>query len=192
MEIKIQLIDRTIAENILPPTQLGVVGVWLEFRGVVRGEENGQTISTLEYEAYPEMAGREIRRLLQEISARRPCLAAKVVHRVGVIPVGETAIYVGVASPHRGEAIALLAEFMDKLKQDVPIWKRRALPVGSSAFRRPEPAKAGTPNKTAIKTLDAAISEIISLCPPLPAVRAPLAEAFGRVLRETVCPPSDL
>ena len=58
-----------------------------------------------------------------------PVCAAKVIHRVGVIPVGETAIYVGVASPHRGEAIALLAEFMDRLKQDVPIWKRRALPT---------------------------------------------------------------
>src|ERR1017187_7316953 len=70
----------------------GDVGAWLEFRGVVRGEENGRTIRALEYEAYPEMAGREIRRLLQEISARHPCSAAKIIHRVGVIPVGETAI----------------------------------------------------------------------------------------------------
>ena len=104
-------------------------GAWLEFRGVVRDEENGQRISALEYEAYPEMAWREIRRLLEEISLRHPCLAAKVIHRVGIIPVGETAIYVGVAASHRGEAIALLAEFMDRLKQDVPIWKRRALPA---------------------------------------------------------------
>ena len=112
-------------------------GAWLEFRGVVRGEENGQPISALEYEAYPEMAEREIRRLLQEMATQHPCLAAKVIHRVGVIPVGETAIYVGVASPHRGEAIALLAEFMDRLKQDVPIWKRRALPAAVSDRRSP-------------------------------------------------------
>ena len=65
MEIEIQLTDQPIAEKILPPTQPGAVGAWLEFRGVVRGEENGQTIRALEYEAYPEMAGREIRRLLQ-------------------------------------------------------------------------------------------------------------------------------
>ncbi len=191
MKIEFQLTNEPIAGKISRP-QSGNVGAWLEFRGVVRGEENGQIISALEYEAYPEMAGREIRRLLQEISARHPCLAAKVIHRIGVIPVGETAIYVGVASPHRGEAIALLAEFMDRLKQDVPIWKRRALPVGSPAFRRPEPAKAGTPNKTALLSLDEAISEIISRCQPLSAVRAPLAEAFGRVLRETVCAPEDL
>ena len=103
MEIEIQLTDRPIAETISPPGQPGAVGAWLEFRGVVRGEENGQNIRALEYEAYPEMAGREIRRLLEEISARHPCLAAKVIHRVGIIPVGETAIYVGVASRHRGK-----------------------------------------------------------------------------------------
>src|SRR5208337_4811505 len=131
MEIEIQLTDRPIAETILSPGQTGAVGAWLEFRGVVRGEENGQAISALEYEAYPEMAEREIRRLLQEISARQPCRAAKVIHRTGIIPVGETAIYVGVVSPHRGEAIALLAEFMDRLKQDVPIWKRRAIADGA-------------------------------------------------------------
>ena len=190
MEIEIQFTDRPIAEKILPPCQPGKVGAWLEFRGKVRGEENRQAIGALEYEAYPEMARREVRRLLQDISARHPCSAAKVIHRVGVIPVGETAIYVGVASPHRAEAIALLAEFMDWLKQDVPIWKSRALPVGSPVFRRPEPAKAGTPNK--IFSLDEARAEIRSRCQPLPAVRTPLAEALGRVLRETVCAPEDL
>src|SRR5437899_444907 len=148
MEIEIQLTSAPIAEKISPPSNLlGAVGAWLEFRGVVRDEETGAKISALEYEAYPEMAEREIRRLLEAIAVKHPCLAVRVIHRVGVIPVGETAIYVGVAGRHRGEAIALLAEFMDRLKQDVPIWKRRALPVRSSAFRRPEPAEAGTPTK---------------------------------------------
>src|SRR5271169_6525884 len=127
MEIEIQLTNELIAGKISPPPQLDSTGAWIEFRGIVRDSENGGKISALEYEAYPEMAGREIRRLLEEISKKNPCLAAKVVHRVGIIPVGETAIYVGVASQHRAEAIALLGEFMDRLKQDVPIWKRRAL-----------------------------------------------------------------
>src|SRR5208283_2225907 len=120
----------------------------------------------------------------------------KVIHRVGVIPAGETAIYVGVASPHRGEAIELLAEFMDRLKQDVPVWKRRALPtniVGDDvrsltlSAKKPE-----TPHVVSYKSLDEARAAIRSRCPPLPAVRAPLAEALGRVLRETVCAPEDL
>ena len=200
MEIEIQLTDRPIAETILPPGQPGVVGAWLEFRGVVRGEENGRTIRALEYEAYPEMAKREIRRLLQEISARHPCRVAKVIHRVGVIPVGETAIYVGVASPHRGEAIALLAKFMDRLKQDVPIWKRRAIADGARLCAEHQPqrpsnvqaAAAGSATTAALRSLDEARAEIHSHSRPLPAVRASLAEALGCVLRETIYAPEDL
>jgi molybdopterin molybdotransferase len=196
MEIEIQLTDRPIAENILSPRQPGAVGAWLEFRGVVRGEENGRTIRALEYEAYPEMAGREIRRLLQEISARHPCRAAKVIHRVGVIPVGETAIYVGVASPHRGEAIALLAEFMDRLKQDVPIWKRQALSfvAANVNLRISGSGQSADSHRRLQKVLplDEARAEIHSHSRSLPVVRASLAEALGRVLRETICAPEDL
>lgn len=192
MKIEFQLTHEPIAEKILRSPAFGTHGAWLEFRGVVRDEENGQIISALEYEAYPEMAEHEIHRILELFASKHQCLGAKVIHRIGVIPVGETAIYVGVTSPHRGEAIALLAEFMDRLKQDVPIWKRRALPAGSPAFRRPEPAKAGTPNQTAILSLDETLVEIQSHCQSLPAVRVPLAEAFGRVLRETVNAPEDM
>jgi len=200
MEIKIQLTHEPIAEKIPPPESSGAIGAWLEFRGVVRGEENGQTISALAYEAYPEMAGREIRRLLQEISARHPCSAAQVIHRVGVIPVGETAIYAGVASPHRGEAIALLAEFMDRLKKDVPIWKRRALPdtktergsVSRSIVKCEPDNRMAAGHRPALRSLDEAMAEIRAHCQPLPAVRTPLADAFGCVLRETVCAPEDM
>jgi molybdopterin molybdotransferase len=194
MEIEIQLTDRPIAEKILPPRQPGVVGAWLEFRGVVRSEENGQTIRAIEYEVYPEMAEREIRRLLQELSARHTCHAAKVIHRVGVIPVGETAIYVGVASPHRAEAIALLAEFMDRLKQDVPVWKRQAR---SAEYRlgSNQTIIRNTPSRCSalqLCSLDEALVEIRSRSRPLPAARTPLAEALGCVLRETICAPEDL
>ena len=233
MEIEIQLTTEPIAEKISPP-RLAAHGAWLEFRGVVRGEENGHAIYALEYEAYPEMAEREIRRLLQEIATRHPCLAAKAIHRVGIIPVGETAIYVGVASPHRATAIALLAESMDRLKQDVPIWKRRALaelasggtvlrpvvsgvapetavsrhchqPVPANSQQPPATKSGATPNftgatpvpsetrrKSATLSLDDALEEIQSGCQPLPAVRAPLAAAYGRVLRENVVAPEDM
>ena len=195
MEIEIQLTTSPIAGKIPPPAS-GAEGAWLEFRGVVRGEENGQPIAALEYETYPEMAEREIRRLLEALAAKHPCLAARVIHRVGIVPVGETAIYVGMAGRHRGEAIALLAEFMDRLKQDVPIWKRRALPA---AFREDDvrslilpQKKIETPHVVSCKSLDEAIAEIISRCQPLPPVRVSLKESFGRVLRETVSAPEDL
>ena len=193
MEIEFQLTSEPIAEKIPPPQwwSSAKTGAWLEFRGVVRGEENGETISALEYEAYSEMTEREIRRLLQDISTRHLCLAAKVIHRVGIIPVGETAIYVGVASSHRAEAIALLAEFMDRLKQDVPIWKRRGI-VAAVCDRRSQNETPKSGAHRAPLQIDEAISEIQSRCQPLSAVRVPLVESFGRVLRETVCAPEDL
>ncbi|MEI6195455.1 MAG: molybdenum cofactor biosynthesis protein MoaE [Verrucomicrobiota bacterium] len=199
MEIDIQLTTAPIAGNILPPAS-GAPGAWLEFRGVVRGEENGQPIAALEYEAYPEMVVREIRRLLETLAAKHPCLAARVIHRVGTIPVGETAIYVGVSGRHRGEAMALLADFMDRLKQDVPIWKRRAVPVGARLYAEHQPqlssnaqrAAAGSATPAALLSLDEAMAEINSRCQPLPPVCVSLNDSCGRMLRETVRAPEDL
>ncbi len=190
MEITIQLTPSPIAEKI-PPLAAGAAGAWVEFRGVVRGVENGENISALEYEAYPEMAIREIRRLLENISTRQPCLAARVIHRTGIVPVGAAAIYTGIAAKHRAQGFALLAEFMDRLKQDVPIWKRRALPVENSEARiqKSEPAIGHRPSAM---QLDEAMAAINSRCQPLPPMRVALEESFGRVLRETVCAPEDL
>ncbi len=199
MEITVQITSLPIAEMIPPPAS-GVAGAWAEFRGMVRSEENGGPISALEYEAYPEMAEREIRRLLAEISVKHPCLAVKVIHRIGIVPVGETAIYIGVAAKHRGAAFVLLAEFMDRLKQDVPVWKRRALLVtklerGSVSRSTSESQKlvqAAAGHRHALRSLDEAIAEIHSCCEPLSPVRISLEEAFGRTLHETACAPEDL
>ncbi len=187
MEIEIQLTNEPIAAKICPPNSWGARGAWLEFRGIVRAEENGTTILALEYEAYPEMAEREIRRIMESLAAKYPCLVAKVVHRVGLIPVGDTAIYVGVGAAHRGEAIALLTEFINQLKQDVPIWKARALAEVPSEDRKKSPpsASAETP-KGAPLSLDEARAKIEAHSQPLPGLRLALSGVFGRVLRETV------
>ena len=190
MKIEIQLTGAPLAETISPTPPPDAHGAFLEFRGVVRAEENNQPIAALEYEAYEQMAAREIRRLLESLAERHPCLATRVIHRVGVVPAGEAAVYVGVASLHRAEAIALLGEFLDRLKQDVPIWKRRAVPVAGAPSLQNESPASGP--RAAMPSLDEAMAEIRSRCQPLPAVRAPLAEAFGRVLRETVRAPEDL
>lgn len=195
METEIKLVCEPIAENIPPPT--GLHGAWLEFRGVVRGEEDGQSISALEYEAYPEMAERQIRCILESLASKSPCLVAKVIHRTGVIPVGEAAIYVGVASGHRREAIVLLAEFMNRFKQDVPVWKRRALPtserssVSCSTSQNSRAIQGAVGQRPALRSFDEAQTEIRTRCQPLPGVHTPLAECFGRVLRETISASTD-
>jgi molybdopterin molybdotransferase len=173
-----------------------LAGAWVEFRGLVRSEENNTEISALEYEAYAGMAEREMRRLIAAVSEQQPCLAVKVVHRIGVVPVGETAVYVGVAAKHRGAAFAVLAGFMDQLKQDVPIWKRRALAglVAVAALRPlPPPAKrlAAGPARNAPLPLETALAHIHARIPPLPAVSLPLQDAAGHVLRENLVATDD-
>ena len=194
MEIQIQLTYEPIAEKISAPNSVGAHGAWLEFCGVVRAEENGHAIFALEYEAYPEMAEREIQRILESLSTRHPCLAAKIIHRIGVIPVGETAIYAGVASTHRGEAFALLTEFMKLLKQDVPIWKVRALPntkLESRGTENHQPLRSAEKPKSSPLSFGEALTKIHVHSQLRPALPVPLGEAFGRVLRETIHTPED-
>lgn len=125
MEIEIQITSQPVrGKNSFPSAGIGALA---EFSGLVRGEENGRFIAALEYEAYSPMAERVMREIITEIGSRHPCLSVKVIHRIGIIPVGETAIYIAAAARHRAEAFAMLTEFMNRLKQDVPIWKRRAL-----------------------------------------------------------------
>lgn len=104
-------------------------GASVEFSGIVRGEEEGRAIRALEYQAYQPMAEREIERIAREIFVQHPCVLVRVHHRVGVIPVGEAAIILQACSRHRAAALGFVTAFMDRLKQDVPIWKIKGIPA---------------------------------------------------------------
>ena len=106
-------------------------GAVVRFEGRVRGEEKGHLIRALIYEAYQPMAVRQMTTIFHELGKRHPCLSVRVRHRIGEIAVGETAIIVEATALHRAEAFALVTAFMDRLKQDVPIWKMRAIPCES-------------------------------------------------------------
>jgi len=99
-------------------------GAVVEFAGVVRGEESGRAIAGLDYEAYEAMARSEMERIAGELRAVYPCHSLEVVHRIGRVPVGEASIWVRIEARHRAEAFGLLGEFMERLKRDVPIWKK--------------------------------------------------------------------
>lgn len=103
------------------------MGAVATFTGTVRSSENDHPISALVYEAYQPMAETVMHRLLTELAITHPCHSVRVQHRTGVISVGEAAIHIVVQARHRAPAFALLAAFMDRLKQDVPIWKTDAL-----------------------------------------------------------------
>jgi molybdopterin synthase catalytic subunit len=107
----------------LPETIPDGAGAVVRFEGRVRAEEKDARIAALDYEAYEPMALRQMEKIVRELAETHPCLAVRVRHRVGRVPVGEAAILVEVCARHRAEAFALAAAFMDRIKQDVPIWK---------------------------------------------------------------------
>jgi molybdopterin synthase catalytic subunit len=105
-------------------TEAGSVGAVVEFAGVVRGEEDGAAIAALNYEAYDKMARSEMERIALDLSGQFPCESIEVIHRIGRVAVGETSILVRIEAKHRAEAFGMLAEFMNRMKTDVPIWKK--------------------------------------------------------------------
>ena len=124
--IEASLTDHPIPHPLpIDPEGLGAV---VEFRGLVRPSENGRPILGLRYEAFEPMAVREMIRLFEEIQREHPFSKAVVAHRTGFVPAGEAAISVVIVAKHRAEAFAALSEFMDRMKQDVPIWKTEAVP----------------------------------------------------------------
>ncbi|OLC54262.1 MAG: hypothetical protein AUH85_12190 [Chloroflexi bacterium 13_1_40CM_4_68_4] len=94
------------------------------FVGTVRRQSRGKRVTLLEYEAYPEMAEAKIRDIAREAESRWGPLRIAVHHRVGRLAVGDDAVVVAVAAPHRAEAFAACRFAIDRLKETVPIWKK--------------------------------------------------------------------
>jgi molybdopterin synthase catalytic subunit len=101
------------------------VGAVATFVGVVRGETEGRGVEHLEYEVYPEMVKGTLRQIGDEIHARWPTIReVAIVHRVGRLAVGETAVVIGLSAAHRPELFDALRYAIDRLKEIVPIWKK--------------------------------------------------------------------
>lgn len=99
-------------------------GAIATFTGVVRNASRGRGIAHLEYEAYEPMAHRELERIRDEILDRWPQVRLAVAHRIGRLEIGEAAVVIAVAAPHRAEALEACRYAIDTLKRSVPIWKK--------------------------------------------------------------------
>jgi molybdopterin synthase catalytic subunit len=100
------------------------MGAAVQFLGIVRGSEEGSAISAIEYEAHQRMAEHQFNLLFEELEKRWPLESVRLVHRLGVVKVGEPSLWVEVVSPHRGEAFAACQWLIDEMKRVVPIWKK--------------------------------------------------------------------
>jgi len=99
-------------------------GAICTFSGVVRESSRGRSVTHLEYEAFAEMATREMRRIADEIAERWPEARVAMIHRTGRIEIGEPSVVVSTSAPHRAEAIAACKWGIDRLKESVPVWKK--------------------------------------------------------------------
>lgn len=120
------------------PGPVGVVGAVMRFEGIVRRkepqaeprEENAggareeHDLLALDYQTYDPMAERELLTLSRGVVERHGLTALAALHSRGRVGVGEVSFVLIVESVHRAEALAAMADFIDRLKQDVPIWKR--------------------------------------------------------------------
>ncbi|MCA9785724.1 MAG: molybdenum cofactor biosynthesis protein MoaE [Candidatus Cloacimonetes bacterium] len=117
---------------------LPAAGALVTFEGRVRAENEGRDVLRLEYEAYAGLAEKEAQRILDEARGRFPVLDIRCQHRIGLLEIGEVAVWVGALSGHRGEAFDACQFVIDELKQRVPIWKKEYWTDGDSGWVRCE------------------------------------------------------
>jgi molybdopterin synthase catalytic subunit len=106
-------------------------GAVIVFRGVARRHSRGRDVVHLEYEAYPEMAEKVMAQIGHEIKSRWPVSGVAMVHRTGVLAIGQASVVIAVSAPHRGEAFEAAQYAIGRLKEIVPIWKKEVWSDGS-------------------------------------------------------------
>ena len=106
------------------------VGAVVTFVCYVRDLNLGEAVQSLYLEHYPGMTERSLQGIVQQARERWPLYRVSLVHRVGLLQVGEPIVFVGVASAHRQAAFEACAFIMDYLKTRAPFWKREVTPGG--------------------------------------------------------------
>lgn len=100
------------------------MGAAIYFLGVVRASEGAEKIAAIDYETFEKMAQHQFHLLFDEMNKRWPIESVRLVHRIGVVKVGELSLWIELVSPHRSEAFAACQWLIDEMKRVVPIWKK--------------------------------------------------------------------
>ena len=109
-------------------------GAYVSFEGWVRDFNEGLEVTSLEYEAFLELAEKEGERIVADALRRFPIKHALCIHRVGLLDLRDLAVWVGVSSAHRGEAFEACRFIIDEIKHRVPIWKKEYYRNGDSGW----------------------------------------------------------
>jgi molybdopterin synthase catalytic subunit len=162
MSICFQLISTTIDTTpLMAALRDPTAGAVVSFEGRVRNHNAGQAVSQLEYQAYPALALATGQRILEEEAARHGLVAVQAVHRTGPLDIGQAAVWIGVAAAHRGPAFDAARAIMERLKYELPVWKKETYYDGRSEWIGPDQTSAETGQvRDVIPEWDAELREI--------------------------------
>jgi len=104
------------------------------FVGTVRDSSPAGEVAGLRYEAWEELASARLREVASELFGRWPVHRVAILHRTGDLAIGEASVVVACSAPHRAEAFDACRHGIERLKQDVPIWKKEALVSGETQW----------------------------------------------------------
>ena len=111
---------RKVVDSVTTPGS----GAIVTFDGTVRDNARGKPVTHLYYEAYPEMALKELHKIRDQAMQRWPLNEVSIIHRVGRMEIAESSVFIAVSSPHRTDAFEACRFAIDTLKTTVPIWKK--------------------------------------------------------------------
>lgn len=134
-EVTTDPLDTQAIERLVASPENGAI---LTFTGTVRDNARGKGVTALDYEAYPPAAEKMLERIGDEMRERWAIERVAIVHRYGLLQIGEASVVIAVASPHRDEAFAACRHAIERIKEIVPIWKKEhyddgAVWIGSEA-----------------------------------------------------------
>lgn len=134
-------LDLRKAADFVTHPEAGAVNI---FTGTTRNHHNGKKVIELYYDCYREMALKELHRIAKHMVEKHHLKRIWIVHRTGLVPIGETSIILAVSAAHRKEAFTATAEAMEQIKKDVPVWKKETFEnetVWKEEFLVKNPAK---------------------------------------------------
>ena len=114
-------------------------GAAVLFVGTVRNHHAHREVLQITYEAYRPMAEAALETIAGELERRSEGLSVRIVHRLGTLSVGESSVLIATAAPHRASAYEASRLALERLKREVPIWKREWYADGGVAWREEEP-----------------------------------------------------
>lgn len=129
-------LDGAAVAALIRAVEASTAGAVVLFLGNVRDHHQGRDVEAITYTAYESMAARRIRRIASELSDGDVTVAIR--HRIGRLEVGETSVAIAASSPHRQESYAASRQALERLKAEVPIWKREHYRDGETAWREEE------------------------------------------------------